>query len=298
MVKSNSYYMDGILILVTIIWGIKPTAIKIGLRYMDPINYNVMRLIIASIAAWFFVVISGDNTKISRKDLKNILFISVCGFFIFQWFYGIGIDKTTAANASIIMATLPLIVALVNHVAGISKASLNTYKGIGISVAGVVTVVLGTGNLGVTPDNIIGCLYILLSALGYGVYMVFSKQISTKYSARLVTAYAITITTILSIIFSGFSIYPGDINRTLILSLIYSGVIAMYIGNYIWTWAIKKSSSNRVSIYNNLTPIFSVISANIFLEEGFTIIQFIGFGLIILGLYFSSYKSFGHRKAI
>jgi drug/metabolite transporter (DMT)-like permease len=287
-VKKGGYYIEFILILVTIIWGIKPTAIKIGLRDIDPIDYNVLRLIVATIAAWFSVTVGRKYKPVKKGDIKNILFISVCGFFIFQWFYGIGIGKTTAGNTSIIMGAVPLLVAGVNIITGMESTGKSTYLGMVVSLIGLIVVILGTGEVGLTPDNIIGSLYILISSVGYAIYMVFSKPLTKKYSSNQITAYAITITTILTIMFSGLDINPYRTTTSLILSLIYSGVVAMYLGNYIWTWAIKRSNSTRVSIYNNLTPIFSVVSAGIFLGESFTFIQLIGAGIIVAGLCISN----------
>jgi drug/metabolite transporter (DMT)-like permease len=286
--KLKGYYVELILILVTIIWGIKPTAIKIGLRDMDPIDYNVFRLIIATAAAWMAVAMGKSYKPLKKSDIKNILFISVCGFFIFQWFYGIGIGKTTAGNTSIIMGTVPLIVALISSITGIESIENRTYMGIAVSFVGMIIVILGTGGLGLTPANLVGSFYILISAAGYAVYMVFSKSMVKKYSPAQITAYAITITTVLTLMFSGLNITAEKVTLSLVLSLLYSGIIAMYLGNYIWTWAIKRSSSTRVSLYNNLTPVFSVVSAGIFLGEDFTFIQLIGAAVIAFGLCMTS----------
>jgi drug/metabolite transporter (DMT)-like permease len=55
-------------------------------------------------------------------------------------------------------------------------------------------------------------------------------------------------------------------------------------------WCIGKSDSNRVAVYNNLTPVFSVICGVIFLKESFTYIQFVGAVIIFIGLYISTYR--------
>lgn len=287
--EKSRHYVDTILILVTFIWGIKPTIIKVGLFEISAVQYNVWRVIFAMIASWIFLAISGEHKPIARKDIKNIFFVSVCGFFIFQWFYGIGIGKTTAANSSIIMGILPLTVAIINHLTGFERMSKRKAIGILISFAGLILVVLGTGSITLLNDNIAGGLYIFIAALGYAIYMVFSKSLSVKYSSKQITTYAITISTVLIVLFSGFDINLNIMTSSLFFSLLYSGIVAMFIANYLWTWAIKRSSSGKVALYNNLTPVFSVISAVIFLKERFTLIQFLGVLIIFTGLYISIY---------
>jgi drug/metabolite transporter (DMT)-like permease len=282
--KLKEYSMELVLIFVTVIWGLKPTVIKIGLRDISAIDYNVLRLVVATVTAWIAVAVSKKYKPVKKSDIKNILFIAVCGFFIFQWFYGIGIGKTTAGNTSIIMGTVPLLVVATNNIAGIESAEKNTYIGILVSLIGTVIVILGTGEVGLTPENLTGIFYIFVSAIGYAIYMVFSKPLTKKYPPGQITAYAITITTLLTIAFLGLYIQIDRVGFSLIFSLLYSGAIAMYLGNYIWAWAIKRSSSTRVSLYNNLTPVFSVISARIFLGEDFTFIQLIGAAVIVFGL--------------
>lgn len=289
---KNEYYVDLLLVLVTVIWGIKPTIIKIGLFDISAVQYNVWRVIFATGASWIFLGISGEHKVMERKDIKNILFISVCGFFIFQWFYGIGIGKTTAGNSSIIMGTLPMLVALINHITGFEKMNKIRVLGILTSFIGLILVILGTGTGVLLTENIAGGLYIFTGALGYANYMIFSKSLTIKYSPKQITAYAITISAVLIILFSGFDINLRSMNISLLFSLLFSGVIAMFLANYLWTWAIQRSSSGRVAIYNNLTPVFSVISASIVLKEDFTTVQFLGTMIIFLGLYISIYVKY------
>lgn len=287
--KGEDLGIDMLLLSATLIWGLKPTMMKIGLKYMPPQDYNAARLIIASVTSWIFVLWSRKHKKISKRDITKILFISVCGFFIFQWFYTLGVSKTTAGNASVIMAAVPLIVAGINHLTGIENIRRNVYIGIGISSVGIIFVILGTGGFGLTPANIKGSLYMFASSTAYAIYTVFSRSLTGKYPARQITAYVITITTVISLLFSDFSISSYSITGSLVLSLLYTGVVAMYLGNYFWMIGIKKAGSSKVSMFNNLTPVFSIASAGIILKEGFTMVQFLGAAVILAGVYISRY---------
>ena len=287
--KTKQEKVYALLILVTIIWGLKPVIIKIGLLYMSAIQYNVFRMMFAAIGGWVTILSMKDFKPIEKVDFKLLTLISVFGFFIFQWFYGIGIGKTTSGNASIIMGTVPIMVLVMNHIFRIKRMSKIKMIGVSISLIGLCLIVASGGEVGQLKDNLIGMGYIFISAIGYTIYMVFSKTLTVKYSPRQITTLAITITTVLIIIFSKFDIFINGLNIVSIATLIYTGVIAMFIGNFIWTWAIKRISSNNVAIFNNLPPIFSIVFGFIILNEQISIYQIIGAMIIFAGLYVSNY---------
>ena len=287
---KHRYYIDTLLIFVTMIWGLKPTIMKASFIQISPMQYNVWRIIFAAVSSWIFLFAGGAHVKVHKEDIKQILLISVCGFFIFQWLYAIGLSKTTAGNASIIMGTLPLIVAVINHFSGHEKINRQKAVGISISFIGIMIVIIGTGTVAFAIDNITGGIYIFISAIGYAIYMVFSKPLSTKYPPKQITAYAITVSAVLILIFSGFDINVEAMTMPLFFSLLYTGLIAMYFANFLWTWAIKRSNSSKVSLYNNLTPAFSIVFAALFLREKIGIIQFFGILVIFIGLYVSIYR--------
>lgn len=279
----------GLLILVTVIWGLKPVVMKIGLFYMSPIQYNVFRMMFAATGGWATLLSVGRIEPIEKKDYKLLILITVLGFFVFQWFYGLGIGKTTSGNASIIMGTVPLMVVVMNHIFKIKRMTKTKMMGISVSIIGLCLIIASGGEVGQLKDNIIGMSYIFISAVGYSIYMVFSKSLTIKYSPRQITVYAITITAVLITVFSGFDIYLGALTPVPIATLIYTGVIAMFVGNFIWTWAIKRTSSSKVAVFNNLTPVFSLAFGYALLNEKIGVFQIIGAGVIFLGLYISNY---------
>ena len=114
MEKEKFSYVDLILLFVTFIWGINPTIMKIGLKYIPPLPYNAARMVFSLIFSWAMVFILRKYKKIERQDVKGILFISIFGFFIFQMCFTAGVNLTTAGNASIILAIVPISVIIIN----------------------------------------------------------------------------------------------------------------------------------------------------------------------------------------
>lgn len=279
------YYIQFILILVSMIWGIKPIVIKGSLGVVTPNEYTLLRILFGAVFSWIFLFFKRDYISVEKKDIKGILFISIIGFFNFQFLYGIGISMTTAGNTAIIMGSLPILVSIINHFFGIEKINRRSMTAILISFIGIILVIFSPGNINFSKKSILGGLIVLFSALGYAIYTVFSKELMKKYPPSQITTFAISITALVMLFISGFRVNIKAINFKLFLSLIYSGVIAMFIANFLWTWAISKSeSSTDVSLYNNLNPVFTLIFAYFFLGEKVTIVAFIGVVAILCGL--------------
>lgn len=279
------YYIHFILILVSMIWGIKPIVIKGSLGMVTPNEYTLLRILFGAVFSWIFLFFKKDYVPVEKKDIKGILFISIIGFFNFQFLYGIGISMTSAGNTAIIMGSLPILVLIINSLYGIEAVNFRSIMSILISFVGIILVIFSPGNINFSKESMLGGLIVLFSALGCAIYTVFSKSLMKKYPPSEITTFAINITAVLMLIGSGFKVNIRAIDLKLFISLIYSGVVAMFIANFLWSWAISKSNSTtQVSLYNNLNPVFSLIFAYFFLGEEVTIIAFIGVVAILCGL--------------
>ncbi|MBU2699300.1 drug/metabolite transporter (DMT)-like permease [Sporomusaceae bacterium BoRhaA] len=62
-------------------------------------------------------------------------------------------------------------------------------------------------------------------------------------------------------------------------------IFAICIGNFMWIWGIGKIGSNRTAIYNNLSPIFAIITGYFLLGETIELWQLIGGVAVLWGVY-------------
>lgn len=285
-----------VLILVAFLWGLNPPIMKIGLLYMPLMPYNAVRLVAALAVGWLVLRQLGTCTWLPfrREDSKSLL-ISSLGFFFFQLFFTFGLNLTTAGNSSLILACLPVSVALINHVHGLEATKQGVITGIIISLAGVALMVAGTGKgVSVASEHILGALLLLAAQLGYGYYTVFSRPLSVTYSAYQLTAYILLISTGLFALVSLPSMLAVDwqlIPWPGWVSVIYSGIFPLCIANCLWIWGTAKAGSTTASLYNNLSPVFAIAAGYFFLNEPFSWLQFAGAVLILAGLYVAKTRS-------
>ncbi len=284
--KKNLVYP--VLVLVTLIWGLNMPIMKIGLLSLPSMPYNAARMLCALAATLIISLLTKKYRPVAREDIKPILLISVIGFFVFQLFLTAGVQKTAAGNASLIMALLPVSVAIINKVCKIEEITRQALAGIIVSLSGVVLIIAGSGKeVSFEPEHLSGALLLLAGQASYGYYTVFSKDLLAKYSTYQLTTYVVLISTVLFCLTAWPSIMATDWRHVPLAgwaSIVISGVFALCICNFLWFWGVGKIGSIKASIFNNLAPVFAIIGSYVLLGETFSLLQFVGAAIIFFGL--------------
>ena len=287
-------YIEGVLLLVSFIWGINPTIMKAGLLYLPPMAYNGVRMLVALLCSWLALTMSKTNKPFERQDVKPIVLVGAVGFFVFQLTFTLGVQNTTAGNSSLLLALVPASVAIINKLFKIEDISAGMVLGIVLSLLGVILIVVGSGKeFSASGNHLYGAFMMLIAQFAYGYYSVFAKPLLHKYSTYQITAYMVTIATVLFIPISMPSLMEIEWKEVPLIawfSILYSGIFAICVGNFLWIWAIGKIGSTRTAIYNNISPIFAVATGYVFLGEGFGWLQLFGALVIFLGMYLTRQK--------
>lgn len=286
---------EGVLLLTVFIWGMNTPLMKMGLVYIPPILYNALRLLLAAIFAWLVLLHSGTYKPIQRSDCKLLLGIGLLGFCSSQLLLVIGLPHTTAGNASIMNALMPLTVIIMNRIFKNQAISYSVVVGLVISLLGIVCVVLGSGkNISLETSHITGAVLILLSQLGSGYYTIYSGDLVERYSAHQIITCIMTLS---AAFFSVMAIPDAlvfswqEVPTVAWLSIIFSGLFGLLLANVAWVWVIGRLGSTRTSLFQNLVPVFSIIGAWILLGEVLGGLQWLGMMIVFSGLYVA--RSFG-----
>lgn len=288
MPRLSAYYVESVLMFVAFLWGLHPAAVKVGLAFIPPVPYNALRLVTALIVVWPAVAAGGGYRPLSRADLRPFLAVSA-GFFVFQLFFAVGVQRTTAGNASLILALIPVSVVVINRLLGLEHISRKVLIGIVASFGGIVLIVLGTGKeISLAGHHLMGALMLLAAQAGYGHYTVISRDLLTKYSSYQITAIVTTVSAVLFTLIALpdlMAIPWRTVPASAWLSIAYSGILALCLGNYLYLWGVSRVGSARAAVYNNFSPVFAVIAGYLMLGEEFGLLQLAGGAVIFWGLY-------------
>lgn len=280
---------DLTLLTVSVLWGINPAVMKVGLVWLSPLLYNFLRVLIAACFAIAALALSGQHKPVLRQDWALLLKLSMGGFFLFQVFFTLGVQKTTAGNTSLILATLPVWVAVLSQVFKLAITTKRAWTGIGLSLLGVALIVVGSGKeISLASDHLAGAALLCLAQLGNAYYTIYAKEALERYSHYQITAILMVSNAIAFAILEGPSI--GSVNWEGVglsgwLSAAYSGFFALWLGNILWVTAVSKAGAARAAMFANLLPVFSIVAGNVLLDETFGLLQGVGALVIFAGLY-------------
>ena len=292
---------DGLMLLVTLIWGINFSFVKIALKELTPFGFNGIRLFLASGTLILILALSGESLKVDRKTFGKVLILGLCGNTAYQMFFIHGLNLSSASNTAIIIAMTPVSIALISSLVKHEKIHLATWAGILLSFIGFYLVISSRfGTFQFSSQSLRGDLLVFIGNICWALYTVFSKPLLDRMSPLKLTGLTLALGTIFYLPFCVKDILRipySTISAKAWLSILYSGLFALVICYVIWYASLRRVGSTKTAIYVYLIPIFAVIFASFFLGERITVRQVFGALIIFLGVYLArtGYKRFGSR---
>jgi drug/metabolite transporter (DMT)-like permease len=274
--------------LLVLIWGSNFAVVKAALSEFSPLAFNALRFVIASALMLVFLRLAGMRVRIERRDVPVMIGLGILGNTAYQVLFILGIDWTLAGNAALMLAAVPIFVALMSVVLGHEKIHLMAWIGIFLSVAGIGFVVLG-GDRDVSfgGETVRGDLTMLAAAVLWSAYTVGSSRFVRKYGTLPTTALTmwigaaglvlIAIPSLRAQAWSGISGWAWA-------GLLYSSVLGIAVAYLLWYYGVRHLGSSRTATYSNVIPLVALIVAWILLGEQPGLTQIVGAALILGGI--------------
>jgi len=230
----------------------------------------------------------GQDLRLRRNELWKILILGVVGVAGCQVFFTLGIARTTASNASLIMATTPIFVILFSALLRIERVTPFMGLGVALSFLGTGLLVgLGAGEISFRSEAFAGNILVLGGAICWAVYTVLATPLLGHYPPLKVTTLAtITAGVVLLLLGSGelARLEWADISLKGWLGLCYSFALSSAVTYAIWTSSIHSVGNTRTAVFMNLIPIVAVIASWSLLGEVLGTWQLVGAVIILTGV--------------
>lgn len=281
------------LFTIAFVWALNFTVVKASLSEFDPYTFNAIRFILAASFLWIVIAKNSAWFSIQRSDWKWLIPLGLLGNLLYQWLFIIGINYTYAANAAVMLGTIPIWVALFSHLLKMEK--MNRLKSLGIIFAfsGVVLIVVyGKNPISFRSDTFFGDMLIIAAAIVFGLFTILSKQFLTRYtplqfSAIMTTigAFSLTLIAIPFIPVTGW----GSLSAGAWGGAVYSGLLSIGLAYLIWNNGILKVGAVKTATYQNLVPVLGLLFGIIILGETLEWLQYAGSAIVIAGILLTRY---------
>lgn len=278
------------LVLAMAIWGSSFVALKIAFAEISPMWVISGRMALGSlvfIAAWRW----RGRIDYRTGDWKYLLGLAVsepCLYFVFE---ALALQNTSAAQAGMVTALMPLLVAVAAYgLLGerISRASLIGFL---TAVGGVVWLSLSGSADEHAPAPILGNFFEFLAMVCATGYVLSVKYLSTRYSAFVLTAMQafVGVPFFLALALLSEPV-PLAVSRTGIVAVVYLGVIVT-VGAYgLYNFGVSRLPASQASAFVNLIPLFSLLIAVLLLDETLNTQQILAATLVFVGVGLSQYR--------
>jgi len=136
---------------MTLIWSLNYVVAKIALRSFPPVFFACLRMMLAGAlmsvvyGVWIRRRPASAIHKWPRRDLLIVAAVGVLGMVGNQIFFVVGIDYTSVAHASLVIATTPVQVLMLAWLRGQERLTRRKAIGMALAVAGVAVLNLSPG---------------------------------------------------------------------------------------------------------------------------------------------------------
>ena len=272
---------------IPVVWGVNYAVIKAALLEFQPMAFNGVRFALATVTIGLLLRHRGASLRMPRKGLWRLALLGVLGNAVYQLLFIEGIARTSAANASLIMASSPMLVALLATALGRERLRRRGWLGVVLAVAGL-TLVLSVQELdGFTRVGLSGDLLVLAAAITWALYTVLASNVmarTSSLSATLVTFLSGTPVLLLMAVPSLASQDWRRIGAMGWLGVAFSGIVAIGLGYLAWNTGLGAVGSTRTVVYSNLTPVVAAALAWATLGERWTFSQVAGAAVVLVGI--------------
>ena len=201
----------------------------------------------------------------------------------------IGLNFTTAINASVINAIQPVFTVLLAMLLLHERLRLSQICGVALGLVGVIAMFarMDLGALLRLQFNL-GDILIVLGSVGYALYAVNIGKIPKMLSPVEALFMIILTGSILVIPFYIIEtlIYrPVPLNATALYAIVGMTLVGTVFGILLWNQGIQLIGPSRAGMFINLIPIFATIMAIIFLDEHLQYYHIICAALIGIGIF-------------
>ncbi len=303
--ENNSRFgtTDLFMFLTVLVWAANFSVVKIALREFTPHSFNGPRLTLASVILLLFLWKKEGGFSLSRPELVRLAILGIIGNTLYQILFINGINLTTASSTSLVMTTTPIFIALMSAVFIRERIHWAGWAGIFISFFGLYLVIFGPSlAASFSRRDLRGDLLILLGNLFWATYTVFSKPLLKRLSPLKLTSLTLAFGTFFYLPIAARDVLHFPWQSLSLRSwgaLLLSAVFAIALCYVIWYSSVRRVGNTKTGIFGNITPVFTVLFAHLFLSERITVYQVIGALIIFLGFYLtrSGYRWFERKKS-
>lgn len=277
------------MLVVVLIWGANFSFMKMALAEIPEMSFAGLRFSLAALILGCVLWWREGSIGAPRGAWWTLTWMGLLSNTLYQVFFMYGLTHTSVANASLIVATTPLLVAFMGAATGIEALRRPVVIGGSLGFAGVVLILAGKGaTLGL--GRLVGDLAIFGATICWATFTLGVRALKIPISTLRLTALTMITGAPGLLLLGGPGLAGLDwdgVSARAWLGVAYSTLLAIVVAYILWNNGVRVVGSGRTSIFNSIIPLVAMLVAWPLLGEQPRPIQVAGAALIVSGVLLS-----------
>jgi drug/metabolite transporter (DMT)-like permease len=219
-----------------------------------------------------------------REEVTRVVTLGAVGHFLYQMFFVLGLARTQAGNASLMLALVPLFMLAFGGARQERRPAM--WLGAVVSLAGV-GLVSGTSLSLEGAEPLVGDLMLFCGAGLWAIYTMGSQPLIQRYGPLPPTAWSLWVGSV-GLIIAGipdllsqdWSVVPAAAWG----AVFYSSILSTGVAHLLWYHGVLVLGGPHTAIISNLAPLVALSAGALLLGEAVTLFSVIGAVMIIGGV--------------
>ncbi|MFG2228228.1 EamA family transporter [Streptomyces sp. NPDC048644] len=272
-------------VLVTAIWGLNFSVIKIGLESVDPLILAGIRFALSALPAVFFL-------KRPQVPWRYTIGYGLV-FGVGLWgVVNLGIKAGVSSGiASLVLQFSAFLTIVLGAVVFRESLSRFQYLGIAVALAGLFSITFVTDG----TVTIAGVALVLFGAVSWSVANVILKKAAPKEMLAFLVWSSLFSPLPLFLLdlavngTRGFVELPHQIGWAAIASLLFQAYPNTVLGYAVWNWLLREYPVSTVAPLSLLVPVFGVLGSVVIFNEALPPLKLVAGALMVIGLVIGLY---------
>ncbi len=283
--NSRAYFY---LCITALFWGGNSVAGKMAVGHVSPMMLTTLRWIFALIVILVLMTpqIRRDWDKIRRHWLQLLAYGAI-GFTTFNALLYSALKYTSAINAVILQAGIPMLIFLFNFVLFRTKASVAQVIGFTVTLIGVlVTAAHGDVTSLLSLEFNFGDALMIGACIVYAGYTVALRYKPTMHWQSFIAAPAFgALLSAIPLLFweigTGTAIVPDTTGWIIVL---YAAIFPSLMSQVLYVRGVEMIGANRAGLFINAIPVFGTLLSVMLIGETFHLFHLFALLLVLGGI--------------
>lgn len=281
--NTNSDATDrALVVLVTVLWGLNFISARYGLESFTAWGFRAVTFGGGAVLLLVLAMTFRVPSRLPRRiDYLHLLIAGTFGIAGFGVLSAISLLNTSVSRTSILVYTMPIWVALFSSIFLRERLGVRGWIAVALGVVGMAAFVAPVFGAGVS----LGVIAALCSAISWAIGTVYLKWAKVAAPALTVTTWQLfygSLVSVLALGLTGWHVLSSPMTPGAWAGVAYTMAAGTVVAYLVWFGVVQRLPANVAGMGTLLVPVFSSIVGVLWLGEKLTVLDCIGFSLVLM----------------